>query len=274
MSSSHCAGSPGRCGQTRCSQGFRTVFRTRRRALGRRSDPRRHGGGTGARTAGTPLDPGALLRGRPAHLDQGARLGRGAVRRGRAGAPRGLRGAEAHPREGRGPLGAQGGRPQGTVGPALGPAPGAGRPQRGGRGRAGVEAAPVRRRPATGLSVGLALLPWAGSGPTDDRPLPATSPTPPPAVGPTPTASVPGATASTSRPATSPPATADAGTTVPAGDSTPTFAPPPAATAEGERAAPTSTPPVPPPPTSPPPSSSEPSGEPSVPAGHESAGSG
>ncbi|CAL9372514.1 hypothetical protein SUDANB15_00883 [Streptomyces sp. enrichment culture] len=126
----------------------------------------------------------------------------------------------------------------------------------------------------TGLSVGLALLPWAGSGPTDDRPLPATSPTPPPAVGPTPTASVPGATASTSRPATSPPATADAGTTVPAGGSTPAFAPPPATTAEGERATPTSTPPVPSPPTSPPPSSSEPSGEPSVPAGHESAGSG
>lgn len=125
----------------------------------------------------------------------------------------------------------------------------------------------------TGLSVGLALLPGADSGarPADQRPLPATSPTPPPAA-PTPTAPAPSAAARTSPPPDAS-ATADAGTTAPAAGRT-TASVPPSATADGSGRTPS--PPTPPPSSAPPtaPPSSEPPGEPSVPADHESAGSG
>ncbi|MEU7472649.1 cellulase [Streptomyces sp. NPDC044984] len=77
-----------------------------------------------------------------------------------------------------------------------------------------------------GLSVGLALLPGAGSRslPADRGPLPATGPTPPP-VSPPPTTSVPSTDPSPSRPPTSASGTAGAATTAPGYGGTPTTTP-------------------------------------------------
>ncbi|MFF9489415.1 cellulase [Streptomyces sp. NPDC014676] len=115
-----------------------------------------------------------------------------------------------------------------------------------------------------GLSVGLALLPGAGSRslPADRGPLPATGPTPP--VSPAPTTSAPATDPSVSWPPTHTPGTTDTKTTSPGYGGTPTSLP--SSTAPGT----TAPPPVS---TAPPtaPTSTSPARGPSVPAGEESA---
>lgn len=90
----------------------------------------------------------------------------------------------------------------------------------------------------TGLGIGLALLPTLNSGsPPADRPLPATTPSPPPSAVPAPTTSAPAADTGTSPPpTTTPPVTSRSGTTPPGGDGTPTSVQP-SATADGSRRA-------------------------------------
>ena len=108
-----------------------------RRAQAGRRDARRR-----------PVDDRPLRRqGRP-NLQEDAGVRRGDLRRRGAGPPDGLRRAQAHPREGRRPLGAEG--PQGPVGPAG--RQGRGRRargqerDRGRRRREREQAAPARRR--------------------------------------------------------------------------------------------------------------------------------
>ncbi|MGC0373276.1 cellulase [Streptomyces sp. SAI-229] len=124
-----------------------------------------------------------------------------------------------------------------------------------------------------GLSVGLALLPGAGSRslPADRGPLPATGPTPPP-VSPGPTTSAPATDPSVSWPPTHTPGTADAGTTD-AGTTSPGYSGTPTSLPSSTAPGTTAPPPVS---TAPPtaPTSTSPARRPSVSAGEESADGG